>query len=294
MKFLRNSIFLLLVVFFTTDIFAVGQYTKINNVQIYSEYYPNPAAKFKGTMIFENASAEALTEWKTQPFFNCAKQLGSFFLYDRNGLGKSSADLNTSVQKPITAELVAGKLRQLLAKQRIKPPYILISHSYGGLYAGYFIRKYPSLVIGSLMIDPNPPQFEWAPWVINNDKVKEFSKLSSVEMYTKYSFANAKKLNTSPAEVFYQVLGTKQTQEQIAKLAANQNIPIIVLSSNAAEKNKNPSIVGDWYQMQKNWLNKNPNSKILEVTSSHFIQRDQPQLVCMQLKSLVNITINKM
>lgn len=48
----------------------------------------------------------------------------------------------------------------LLKKRHIKPPYILVAHSYDGLYAAYFARKFPNLIQGILMIDSVPNQYD--------------------------------------------------------------------------------------------------------------------------------------
>lgn len=106
-------------------LFAQGQYTKISRphdskISIYSEYYPNPHAKFKGTIIFENGSGAPLTEWtQNKLFFNCVKQVGNLFMYDRSGLGKSPGDLTLSTKSPMTAKRINRKLMALLKKRSL-------------------------------------------------------------------------------------------------------------------------------------------------------------------------------
>ena len=79
--------FVFLIFLFSFNAFAAGKLTSISpNLSIYSEYYPNSSAKFKGTIIFENGSGTDINEWKhNKKFFNCVKKIGSVFLYDRNG-----------------------------------------------------------------------------------------------------------------------------------------------------------------------------------------------------------------
>jgi len=122
--------------------FAQVNFTEIDGSILYSQYYPNPNAKFKGAIVFQNGSGTSLKEWsENKTFFECIKQHGNVFMYDRSGLGKSPPDFSISLTKPITAQLVNSKLIKLLKRNHIKSPYILISHSYGGMYAGYFARK---------------------------------------------------------------------------------------------------------------------------------------------------------
>lgn len=280
------------IIIFPLIAFTQGQYNKIDNAVIYSEYHPNSKATFRGTIVFENGAAETTEEWtKNQSFFHCVNQYGGIFLYDHNGLGKSPPDLSTSVENPITAKLINDKLMALLRKRHIRPPYILVAHSYGGLYVGYFARKYPNLVKGVLMVDPTPNNFEYPDHGMANLQplTKLAQKISNKEMYDKYSYKKAIKHNTIPAEVVYHMLGFEQTKEQINQLPPlSKNIPIIVLSSSWMEKH-NLIKSGDWYEMQKQWLNSNSNSRITKVQSEHCIHCQHPILVCKQIKMLIDL-----
>jgi hypothetical protein len=63
-------------------------------------------------------------------------------------------------------------------------------------------------------------------------------------------------------------------------------IPVIIISSTEMEK-KHP-LKEDWYTNQKQWLNKNPRSKIIQMSSEHFIQLKKPQEVCSELKKALS------
>jgi len=52
---------------------------------------------------------------------------------------------------------------------------------------------------------------------------------------------------------------------------------------------KKAPIKGSWYNLQKQWLNQNPNSIIFRAHSGHFIQLNRPKLICEQLNKLVKI-----
>lgn len=124
--------------------FTQDKLTKVDGSILYSVNYVNPNTKFKGSIIFQNGSGTSLKEWtETKIFFQCIKQLGNVFVYDRSGQGNSPPDFNMSSTKPMTAELVNSKLIKLLKINDLKSPYILVSHSYGGMYAGYFAKKIP-------------------------------------------------------------------------------------------------------------------------------------------------------
>lgn len=294
--FSKYKYLIVIIIFFISSLTcAQGRFTKIDNAVLFSEYYPNATAHFKGTIIFQNGAGTTLKEWtKNKIFFNCIRKYGNIFLYDRSGLGKSPPDLSMSLAKPMTAELVNSKLIKLLKKNNIKSPYILVAHSYGGMYAGYFARKYPNLVKGILMIDPVPNNYQWSDKFLKKfqSDIKKMDKLSSKEAYQQYSYVRANKYNLMTAQLFYQLKGFKQTKNQINRLPKmSSKFPIIIISSSYMDKNA--PIKGNWYKLQHQWLNKNPNSKILNVHSGHFIQLEHPKLICEQLNELVELAANK-
>ena len=72
-------------------------------------------------------------------------------LYDRAGLGKSTPF--TAPGRPITARQVADALHRLLVQADLRPPFILVGHSLGGLYAQMFARLHPHEVAGMVLLD---------------------------------------------------------------------------------------------------------------------------------------------
>ena len=72
-------------------------------------------------------------------------------LYDRAGLGMSTPF--TAPGRPITARRVADALDRLLARADLHPPFILVGHSLGGLYAQMFARLHPNEVAGMVLLD---------------------------------------------------------------------------------------------------------------------------------------------
>ena len=274
---------------------AIAQvnFTEINGSILHSQYHPNPTSKFKGTIVFENGSETSLREWtENKSFFECIKEQGNVFLYDRSGLGKSAQDVSISSKKPITAQIVNSKLMKLLERNQIKAPYILVAHSYGGLYTGYLARKYPESVVGMLMVDPVPSQFQYSGEIQQKFKatLAKLVKISGKKEHKWFSSESSGEDNTMTANAFYQQLGFEKTKEQVAELPPMSNkFPIIIASS--SDMDQNAPIKGDWYALQRQWLNQHPDSIIFQAQSGHFIQIDRPKLMCEQLNRLVNIAI---
>lgn len=70
--------------------------------------------------------------------------------YDRNGLGESESDSTIKTDGD-----VALRLHDFLKQVNIRPPYILVGHSYGGPLIRLFTSRYPNEVTGLVLIDPS-------------------------------------------------------------------------------------------------------------------------------------------
>lgn len=101
-------------------------------------------------VVLEAGLGDSSTSWQT--ITRTLSEFSQVILYDRAGLGRStprSIDTDT----PITANQAVTTLHSLLQKADIRPPYILVGHSLGGLYMQLFARKYPDAVRGIVLID---------------------------------------------------------------------------------------------------------------------------------------------
>ena len=77
--------------------------------------------------------------------------------YDRSGLGFSSPCRTARTPGNISIEL-----HDMLESAGIKPPYILVGHSFGGLVMRRFALLYPEQVAGMVLVDPMRCE-EWPP-----------------------------------------------------------------------------------------------------------------------------------
>jgi pimeloyl-ACP methyl ester carboxylesterase len=100
------------------------------------------------TVVFEAGLGNNATTWTF-----VAGPIATFtrvVLYDRAGLGQSVPMMTKSA---VTADEVATNLHALLGAADIRPPYILVGHSFGRLYVQMFARKYPKEVSGVVLLD---------------------------------------------------------------------------------------------------------------------------------------------
>jgi pimeloyl-ACP methyl ester carboxylesterase len=114
------------------------------------------------TVLFEAGIAATNLNWFhiQEP----VSQFASTVSYDRGGLGWSSP-----CRTARTPANIAAELHQLLEGAAIKPPYILVGHSFGGLVMRRFALNYPDEVASMVLVDPMRIE-EWPPL----DPAKQF------------------------------------------------------------------------------------------------------------------------
>ncbi|HEY6489977.1 MAG: alpha/beta hydrolase [Terracidiphilus sp.] len=107
------------------------------------------------TVLFEAGIAATNLNWRH--IQERVARFTSTASYDRSGLGWSSPCRTVRTPGNITAELHA-----MLQSAGIKPPYILVGHSFGGLVMRRYAVTYPAEVAGVVLIDPMRCE-EWPP-----------------------------------------------------------------------------------------------------------------------------------
>ena len=97
--------------------------------------------------------------------------------YDRAGMGWSEMGPDPRDAKQITSEL-----HTLLSKAGIEGPYVLVGHSYGGMYMQTYAARYPDEVAGVALVDSStdPDQFSQRPEAQDsNEPQKQTSAVGS-------------------------------------------------------------------------------------------------------------------
>jgi pimeloyl-ACP methyl ester carboxylesterase len=99
------------------------------------------------TIILESGTGDGMTVWrKVQP---ALAQHNRVCAYDRAGLGLSSPDLRHRDLYGIVSDL-----EKLTTRAHLPAPYVLVSHSFGGMAVRLYARRHPSNVTGMMLVDP--------------------------------------------------------------------------------------------------------------------------------------------
>jgi pimeloyl-ACP methyl ester carboxylesterase len=99
------------------------------------------------TIVLDAALGASSLSWSlVQPEL---ARLSRVCSYDRGGFGWSGPG-----PMPRTADRIAEELHTLLERARVPPPYVLVGHSFGGLVALIFARRFRSVISGLVLVDP--------------------------------------------------------------------------------------------------------------------------------------------
>jgi pimeloyl-ACP methyl ester carboxylesterase len=215
------------------------------------------------TVIFEGGFGAGIASWSM-----VQKDVAAFaqtVSYDRAGLGQSDPG-----PKPRSAKQIASELHTALQKLGIKPPYVMVGHSFGGIYVRVFADMYPNEVAGLVLIDPSQESFN--DWLTKNQP----DRLKAAEGDIAKAGEGVK------AE--YASVDASYSQARTAKLP--KGIPVTLLT--ATEDDSMPAEARKmWVEKHKEWLATIPGSKHVVVEkASHFIQAQQPAVVIEAIKQV--------
>ena len=102
------------------------------------------------TIVLESGGGNGMLKWaKVQPELSKTTRVCS---YDRAGFGWS-----TPVPGPRDADTIASELHALLQQAGVGGPYVLMSHSRGGLYIRAYTAHYPEDVAGLIFLETSTP-----------------------------------------------------------------------------------------------------------------------------------------
>jgi pimeloyl-ACP methyl ester carboxylesterase len=117
----------------------------------------NCTGQGRPTVVLESGLANRSADWDlVQPRIAAATRVCS---YDRAGIGWSE-----SGPEPRDPRHIAEELHMLLRAANLPAPYVLVGHSFGGLYVRMFTALYPEEVAGMVLVDSShPDQWAYAP-----------------------------------------------------------------------------------------------------------------------------------
>jgi pimeloyl-ACP methyl ester carboxylesterase len=245
----------------------------------------------KPVIVFENGMADSYDRWKA--ILDEVSKTNAVFAYNRPRIGESEDD-----SLPPTTEHIVNNLRKMLLEKGLKPPYLLVSHSFGGAYIRSFASYYPNEIAGLIFIDP-----------IDFTKKGDMGDQPYLEIgLTQHQIDS---IFGQPYKNFIEKLYTEMPRYYVEEVKISRqltktdfeecdrnplpDVPVHFIKAGGFTNSEPPTI----YDREKMWrINSNIQMKRwLELlyplkygklfycsNSSHFVQADEPELVLSSIK----------
>lgn len=240
---------------------SIEKYVQVDDFRMYSRVFQGK--KLQPVIIMDAGYGDYSKAWE-----HIAEELtefGTVLTYDRAGLGKSGV----SSKRRISSEMIK-ELRSCLEKLQLKPPYIFIGHSFGGINARLFTTFYPENMIGVVLVDSTPENYKEA-----------FLPIMSPEFQEAYY---KQFVHESSYEEFMFSLGEADKHCQ-----SMRNIPLIVLAAGKKAFYLQEAQM-KWLQLQEELLRLSSNNKfVIAEQSGHYIQKDEPHYMIDAVKWIIEV-----
>ena len=199
--------------------------------------------------------------------------------YDRAGIGLSE-ELDTER----TVDHFAVELNEILEKENIEPPYLVVSHSLGGFIARWYVHAYPDKVAGMVLIDP---AYEGFMDTIRNTRSADQRR--RMKDMVDLGIVNKPKSSRKELEML------QKDEELMRSTRLPLQIPITMLTSGrfSDEERKAGSTAEDiekWVRFHERLQLQAPQLKhVVTEKSGTFIHQEEPELVIAEIKSMLEV-----
>jgi pimeloyl-ACP methyl ester carboxylesterase len=271
------------------------------------------------TVVMESGNGNFSLNWGQVP-----REVAKFTrvcTYDRAGLGWSDRS-----PQPRTAHNLVADLHTLLERSGVEPPYVLVGHSLGGLLIRLYAHEYPDQVVGLVLVDAaheeqllrNPEAvirlarradrlmngiLRLMKLIIASGVLALVPKLFPRQMlimaagedrdaFRGVVSADTKNLAAMQEEIA--VAADRLAAVRAAQITTLGDLPLIVLSHGKTQHmpglstEVNREFEQTWQQMQSELTAQSLNGKLIVAEQSgHYIQLDQPELVIVAIREVV-------
>jgi len=245
----------------------------------------------QAAVVFESGGSAPLETW--DPILAAVARFAPLVAYDRAGTGQSAWD-----SLPPTPERVSARLRRLLSRLEVPPPYILVGHSWGGALVRYFAGSAPEQIAGVLYIDPTDITLTRA------DLIALFESFGAgAAEYEAFNRIMEQAMSRTAAPVRAEsevIMGLLNDSLQSRKLPAAPDVPTSVIVAGRVSippRNLVPfdaaAYANAMHESQvrrlRGWV-MNGGTFQVAANAGHIVHADDPQLVIDAIRGLVDRT----
>jgi hypothetical protein len=211
-------------------------------------------------------SASAVPHQNGVPFQELLVDRQRVCVYDRRNVGESD-----TVEGPQLPADAISDMRKLLAAGDVKPPYVLVGASFGGMLAYLYTNQHPDAVVGMVLLDAMfPDEFTIEHLLKPADRFKAFDQADETDTPERISHYKVQKaasvyIGKEPAiPVTY--LASKQDPYTDEDLPAKWNARIL--------------------KLQAAYVDRFFPGKLVEVDAPHFMEPAIPEEIAQAVRDV--------
>jgi pimeloyl-ACP methyl ester carboxylesterase len=231
------------------------------------------------TIVFEaGLGDDGLDDWKK--VWSAAAQMSSVVVYSRSGNGRSQPGPGDH-----RVHTCAVELHALLTHLDLKPPYILVGRSYGGILVRLYASLYPNEVAGMVLVDATHEQ-----------QVRRWGAIDSTYPAAFRRYFDSVLTTLKPGADAAETRETMRIQAagEVEGMKPLPDMPLAVLTSMRVDPKAsyvNGTARGHeaWREMHDEWFHRSTNAiHIVTTKSGHAIQDQEPDLVVQAIRFVLD------
>ncbi len=239
--------------------------------------------------------------------------------YDRAGYGWSEES-----PYPRTSEQIVEELHALLSRSNIRPPFIFVGHSFGGLNVQLYAKRYPNEIFGLVLVDsaheknieglPPEPEQSWLEKMLRSPRIGIFASQLGVHRLLVHSSGSEQALNI-PETTRNAILAHQSTTKQVrasfqeyfnfpdnlqqlkkAQLSFG-SLPLTVIAAGQAPNTDGmpkawvqyfQKFLPAWRLLQQDLATRSSNGDlVIAENSDHMIPLHQPEIIVEAVKRMI-------
>ncbi len=245
--------------------------------------------KGEPTVIMDAGLGEDSTDW--QSLLKQSAKTTHTCIYDRAGYGWSDYG-----PRPRTSRRIAYELHLLLNAAHLKPPYILVGHSFGGYNMRLFANFYPKSIAGLILVDASHElQYDRLHIKLPAPYKGRGNIIISQPAPAKNNNPNAKPQvlrDHAFRAAGYEITGLYTSSRQVQLNGSIPTVPLIVISRGMPEWSGNEELRKRekiWIEMQEDLTRLSPYSQHLFANhSGHNIPHDEPKIIIDAISDVIS------